>query len=377
MDNVYAKYRRMILPKRTSDLIALMAISTTLFLFLHTRDLNTKLREMEVKLQPEDEILSNHLSDLDSEPEGVRAMMKLLQSTGEVTTLEPTRLNNTKKAQQNIVFFNRVPKVGSQTLMELLRRLSIKNNFGFHQDAVQRVETIRLPPEDQADLSGLISSYEPPGVFIKHIVFTNLSEYGYPEPIYINMVRDPVERVISWYYYVRAPWYFVERKIMFPDLPLPNPKWLKKNFEECVLSGDRECRYVEGELRDVSDHRRQSMFFCGHHRDCLPFNSPGALEKAKRAVEQHYAVVGVLEDLNTTLTVFENYVPRFFEGASDIYWNEISVYNPINQNSFKPPVSERVKEIVRRNFTREIEFFQFCKQRLNKQYLALKLHDKK
>lgn len=69
--------------------------------------------------------------------------------------MEPTRLNNTRKAQQDILFFNRVPKVGSQTLMELMRRLSIKNNFGFHQDAVQRVETIRLPPEDQADLSAL------------------------------------------------------------------------------------------------------------------------------------------------------------------------------------------------------------------------------
>ena len=42
------------------------------------------------------------------------------------------------------------------------------------------------------------------------------------------MVRDPVERVISWYYYVRAPWYFVERKQAFPELPLPSSNWLRK-----------------------------------------------------------------------------------------------------------------------------------------------------
>lgn len=52
---------------------------------------------------------------------------------------------------------------------------------------------------------------------------------------------------------------------------------------------------------------------------CSPFNSEEALEKAKRAVEENYSVVGVLEDLNTTLSVLENYVPRFFRGVSRIY----------------------------------------------------------
>ena len=51
------------------------------------------------------------------------------------------------------------------------------------------------------------------------------------------MVRDPVERVISWYYYVRAPWYFVERKQAFPELPLPSSTWLRKvsNFKFKVV----------------------------------------------------------------------------------------------------------------------------------------------
>ena len=41
-------------------------------------------------------------------------------------------------------------------------------------------------------------------------------------------------------------------------------------------------------------------------------------------VEQHYAVVGVLEDLNKTLTVLEHYVPRFFKGALNTYWSKLS-----------------------------------------------------
>uniref|UniRef100_A0A1Y1M8Q4 Heparan sulfate 2-O-sulfotransferase pipe n=1 Tax=Photinus pyralis TaxID=7054 RepID=A0A1Y1M8Q4_PHOPY len=369
-------HRRFHIPKRTSELIALMAISTTLFLFIHTRDLSSKLKEMEVKMQPEDMVSANQISSGDSGPASydMKAMMKMLQGTGGVTSLNPYELNNTRNAQQDVIFFNRVPKVGSQTFMELLRRLSIRNEFGFHQDRVQRVETIRLPPEDQLRLAALVSGYESPSVYIKHVCFTNFSEFGLPEPIYVNLVRDPVERVISWYYYIRAPWYYVERKLAFPDIPLPDPKWLKKDFETCVLSNDRECKYLKGETREgIGDHRRQSMFFCGHSEECTPFNTEGALQRAKMAVEKHYAVVGVLEDLNTTMTVLENYVPKFFKGASEIYWEEISRYNTINRNTFKPQVDEKVKDIVRQNFTKEIEFYEFCKQRLHKQLYALKL----
>lgn len=106
-----------------------------------------------------------------------------------------------------------------------------------------------------------------------HLLNTNLENFflrfKHPQPIYMNVVRDPVERVISWYYYVRAPWYYVERKQIFPDLPLPDPEWLKKDFESCVLNGDRECRYIEGEYHEgIGDHRRQTLFFCGHSEKC-------------------------------------------------------------------------------------------------------------
>ncbi len=121
------------------------------------------------------------------------------------------------------------------------------------------------------------------------------------------------------------------------------------------------------------------------------FNTETAMKKAKENVEKHYAVVGVLEELNKTLTVLEHYVPRFFKGALNTYWSkynflplslqlmnnsfsdEIKVYSKINRNIYKPPVAETTKDIVRQNFTREIEFFEYCRQRLHKQYLALNL----
>ncbi|KAF4527127.1 hypothetical protein B566_EDAN016092 [Ephemera danica] len=165
----------------------------------------------------------------------------------------------------------------------------------------------------------MVSNLEAPGVYVKHVCYTNFIKYGFPDPIYMNIVRDPVERVISWYYYIRAPWYYVERKRAFPDLPLPDPNWLKKDFETCVLRGDRECRYIEGETREgIGDHRQ---FFGSNYVDLC-------------------AGEGV---------------------------------NSINRNLYKPPVSEAVKDIVRANFTRETEFYQFCKQRLHRQYRALNL----
>ena len=60
------------------------------------------------------------------------------------------------------------------------------------------------------------------------------------------------------------------------------------------------------------------------------FNTEVAMRKAKENVEKHYAVVGVLEELNKTLTVLEHYVPRFFKGAKDVYWSKnISFFSSI------------------------------------------------
>ena len=37
----------------------------------------------------------------------------------------------------------------------------------------------------------------------------------------------------------------MERAMAFPDEPLPEPEFLRRDFESCVLEGDPECTYTQ------------------------------------------------------------------------------------------------------------------------------------
>ena len=119
--------------------------------------------------------------------------------------------------------------------------------------------------------------------------------------------------------------YILDRKQAFPNSPLPSSSWVRKTFDNCVADPhDMECKYpqagavtlyrlsiffLQGSFGGFEDHRRQSIFFCGHHHDCVPFNSERANQLAKRVVEEHYAVV---EDIPITVSFhrFRKQVPK-------------------------------------------------------------------
>lgn len=63
--------------------------------------------------------------------------------------LDPRSLNITNPGTKLTLMFNRVPKVGSQSTMALLRSLSYKNGFNFHKDKTQRKETIKMTTREQ------------------------------------------------------------------------------------------------------------------------------------------------------------------------------------------------------------------------------------
>ena len=87
-------------------------------------------------------------------------------------------------------------------------------------------------------------------------------------------------------------------------------------------------------------------------------------------VEQYYSVVGILELLPESMKVLESFVPSYFHGISEVY-NDQFKKKRTNQNLSKPRVREDIKEMVAKNMSLEIRFYEFCKQRLYKQLLVV------
>ena len=89
-------------------------------------------------------------------------------------------------------------------------------------------------------------------------------------------------------------------------------------------------------------------------------------------MEKHYAVVGVMEEFYLSMQVMEKFVPKFFQGAPEVYTNMKRRLGAVNRNIYQPKVDEKIKELVRKNMTREVDFYNFCRQRLYIQYLLIK-----
>ena len=165
------------------------------------------------------------------------------------------------------------------------------------------------------------------------------------------MVREPVERVISMFYYIRSHMRW-SRKRWKGKKNVPPASWFEKTFDDCVLTNDPECHL---------EMKGQLTFFCGKWTECRNTSSPASLQLAKYNVETQYSVVGVMERFNTSLRVMEMLVPRWFQGAT-----QLNTAEKVNSNSYDR-VGDRVREVARKRMKNELEFYSFINQRLSLQ----------
>ena len=176
---------------------------------------------------PEDDINENHE----------------IKTEARVASVPHPELNITTIAMHpNIVVYNRVPKCGSQTLSMLINQLGRKNDFlskavfeanekpevGFQTDVTLSLVTlcafligelssehqfVNLFERSEADqrafmkeLSDLAYAKQKRVLYTRHQYFIDFEELNWNDgdpPVYINLIRDPIDRFKSFYYFSR------------------------------------------------------------------------------------------------------------------------------------------------------------------------------
>ncbi|XP_072051962.1 uronyl 2-sulfotransferase-like [Amphiura filiformis] len=262
----------------------------------------------------------------------------------------PLKSEEDRPAQlQDRVVFNRVGKCGSRSVIFLLRHLAIINNFNMISSAIYN--QTRIDEAWQERLVHSIELFKTPFIFEKHLHYVNFPKYGSKLPVYINIIRDPLARLVSFYYYTRFG--DVGHNVSYTG----TAEKRYQTFDDCVLQQNKTCTGINA-FKIVP-------FFCGQHKDCK-FPSLWALNQAINNVEENYLFVGILEELEDSLRVLEKLLPSMFTHALEYYLHPVvkDMSSTVTVNKKKP--SPEVQKIMKDAMQFEYQFYNFVRNKFHK-----------
>ncbi|TGZ62915.1 hypothetical protein CRM22_007170 [Opisthorchis felineus] len=263
----------------------------------------------------------------------------------------PTQSISGSKHNINLVVYNRVPKTGGTSLVHLIYHLCKRNNVGITMVNISW-NGVYLNRFNQLQLVHNMSNrrYARPLLLHGHFVFLNFAQFGSTlQPIYLNMIRDPLERLVSHYYFLRFGDDFrpnvIRKRMKHSDR--------QQTFDDCVVNGGFDCQ--------PKDLWVQVPFFCGHAAYCRIPGNPEALETAKRRVTEDYLLVGLTEEFDEFVTLLEKLLPRFFQGSTDLLQGADGWH--LRRTKHKFPVNASTRAVFRDSRVWQIEqaFYEFVR----------------
>ncbi|XP_053607653.1 heparin sulfate O-sulfotransferase [Plodia interpunctella] len=281
---------------------------------------------------------------------------RLAQSHSESRQFFPKPL--AKDDDDLVVIYNRVPKTGSTSFVGVAYDLCKKNHFKvLHINITANMHFMTL--ENQYKFAQNVTKWNEvkPALYHGHMAFLNFERLGTSsKPIFINLIRKPLDRLISYYYFLRNGDNFRPHLVR-------KKHGDKMTFDECVELSQPDC--------DPANMWLQVPFFCGHSAQCWKPGNHWALEQAKRNLVNHFLLVGVTEEMLDFITVLEATLPRFFKGATEHYLN--SNKSHLRQTSAKidpsPITIERIRQSSIWKMENELyefamEHFRFVKRKM-------------
>ncbi|XP_014260635.1 heparan sulfate 2-O-sulfotransferase 1 isoform X2 [Cimex lectularius] len=252
-----------------------------------------------------------------------------------------------KASQNDILIYNRVPKTASTSLVNVAYDLCKRNGFNvLHLNITGNIRVMSIA--DQARFVHNVTHWEAkkPGLYHGHVAFIDFEKFGSSQrPIYINLLRKPLDRLISYYYFIR-----------FGDNYRPHlirrKHGDKMTFDECVKKKQPDCNPENMWL--------QIPFLCGHMPECWEVGNNWALEEAKKNLLTRYLLVGVTEQLSDFVAVLEATLPTFFRGAVQHFKSSKKAHLRRTNQKLEPS-QETIDEIQKSKIWKmETELYEFA-----------------
>ncbi|EDQ91213.1 uncharacterized protein MONBRDRAFT_15088 [Monosiga brevicollis MX1] len=205
------------------------------------------------------------------------------------------------------VFYNRVPKAASTSLKTLASQRAHKNGYIHISSTVYNDRGFFETDQEEANvqrIQAIFDQYDKV-LYDQHIRFLNFSKFGKHQPAYINMVREPISRAVSTYYFARVGQH--SRRDEIRALLGEQADW---DINTCIDRRE-ECRWFTSKIEHFN---LMTRFFCGHSEACRVVDD-AAFEVAKYNLEHNFVFVGVTERFAESVRVLEKILPKFFRGA--------------------------------------------------------------
>lgn len=265
-------------------------------------------------------------------------------SVGETTRVAGDACPSYPRREPTVLIYNRVPKAGSSSMTSLLNKLSSKHGF-------EMLGWFDLPSHDYDAVQKAVGRALDKGkktVIAQHFHFPEILD---DRVAYINVLREPIARCTSQYYYLR----YGDRKEK--DRKKVLDKYGDMSIDECVETGDyHSCFNCDG--------YKQSLFFCGRDGGpCKTYEPKDILDRAKKVIDSHYTV-GAIEDFEGTVAILEKLYPGFFEGGVELMKKvkPQRVTQGVTKEYIKP--SNASKEIIKDLLEQDMTLYEYVLEKL-------------
>lgn len=220
------------------------------------------------------------------------------------------------------IIFIHVPKTAGRSFIKIIKRqYKNKNTFQINPTAVSQ-STKHFQTLSQKKRY----KYK---CLLGHMQY-GLHQYMTPETKYISFIRNPVDRIISHYYYViRTPEHYLY-------------SYIQKNIVSLkdYISLNSYSELTNGQVRDISG---------------LSSNDDHALNVALKNINSNFQFVGLTEYFDESLIIFQ----KQLNWKNIIYIKQnVSTNKPLKEN-----IPEEILETIRQNNQLDLILYESVKQK--------------